>query len=174
MLPKMDGISLAKKIREQNKNIPFIFLSARNLDYDKIEGFEVGGDDYITKPYNMRELILRIEAILRRLKVNGDSLETNWSFHNSMFNYIDRVFIASNQKFELGTKETEILRLFCLNQNQTISRSYILEKIWGNDDFYTSQSLDVYLSKIRKYLSCDKSIILQNIHGFGYKFLVKE
>ena len=174
MLPKIDGISLAKKIKELNKKIPFIFLSARSLNFNKIEGFEAGADDYITKPYNMKELILRIEAILRRIKICNNSSKMEWSFNNSSFNYIDRVFIADNERFELSTKENEIIKLFCSNQNRTISRSFILENVWGNNDVYTSQSLDVYLTKIRKYFVHDKSIVLQNIHGFGYKFIVQE
>ncbi len=174
MLPKLDGVSLAKEIRKLDKKTPIIFLSARNLDYDKIEGFEAGCDDYVTKPYNIKELILRIHAILRRNNDESKKNVTEWKINKTKFYYLDRRLIANKVESKLSTKEADVLKLLFENQNEIIARSYILETVWGKNDYYTSQSLDVYLTKIRKYLNHDNKLVIQNVHGFGYKLIVKE
>ncbi len=173
MLPKLDGVSLAKEIRKLDKKTPIIFLSARNLDYDKIEGFEAGCDDYVTKPFNIKELILRIHAILRRNNDESKKNVTEWKINKTKFYYLDRRLIANKVESKLSTKEADVLKLLFENQNEIIARSYILETVWGKNDYYTSQSLDVYLTKIRKYLNHDNKLVIQNIHGFGYKLVVK-
>ncbi|MCF8371620.1 MAG: response regulator transcription factor [Bacteroidales bacterium] len=174
MLPKLDGVSLAKKIRKIEKDTPIIFLSARNLDYDKIEGFEAGCDDYVTKPFNIKELILRIHAILRRNKNNKCEDINEFQVSHTNFKYLDRLLTIGDSENKLSTKEADVIKILFENQNEIISRSYILETVWGKDDYYASQCLDVYLTKVRRYLSSDEAILIQNIHGFGYKLIVKE
>lgn len=173
MLPGMDGINLARNIRNIDKNIPIIFLSARTLDMDKIEGFKAGCDDYITKPYNIRELILRVYAIMRRKQDKYKTAPDKWSFGKFRFVFSERKLSIDDKSRILSTKEADILKIFLKKGNESISRSYILENVWGTNDFYTSQGLDVYLSKLRKYLAEDSDINIQNIHGFGYKLIVK-
>jgi DNA-binding response OmpR family regulator len=174
MMPKMDGFTLAKKIRMMDKQIPFLFLTAKSMLSDKIEGFKIGADDYITKPFSMEELILRISAILKRAKITTEESEQKeFKIGIYTFNYERRILTNKNTEQKLTPKECELLRLFCLNENKVLERSEALTRIWRDDNYFNARSMDVYITKLRSYLKQDKSIELVNVHGTGYKLLTK-
>ena len=175
MLPKKDGLTLAAEIRKRNKEIPIIFLTAKSLDEDKIKGFKTGCDDYVSKPFNIEELILRMRAILKR-NINLKTVEKmdKFVFSDYELNYSERKLIKGNIKENLSTKEAELLKVLLTLKNEVVPRTKILMEVWGTDDYFVSKSLDVYLNKIRKYFQGDPKIEIMNIHGFGYKFVVKE
>ncbi|MDA3929455.1 MAG: response regulator transcription factor [Prolixibacteraceae bacterium] len=173
MMPKKDGFSLAKDIRMVNADIPVIFLTAKNLKEDVIEGFKIGADDYMTKPFSMEELIFRIEAILRR--ISSDSQNTDQTiFQIGMFNFDTRKQILSHDDIEvkLTTKESELLRLLASNANKVLERNYALKAIWVDDNYFNARSMDVYITKLRKHLKADESVEIINVHGKGYKLIV--
>ena len=174
MMPKLDGFNLAKQIRESGSKIPVIFLTAKSLSEDKIEGFKIGADDYITKPFNTEELLLRIEAIMRR--VNSDSGKADFSdkfmIGKYKFDYNKRMLEINETKLKLTSKENELLKLLCLKKNEILERSAALKTIWKEDNYFTSRSMDVYITKLRNYLKEDNSIEIINIHGSGFKLLV--
>lgn len=171
MLPKKDGMELAANIKKRKPDIPFIFLSARTMSEDKIKGFKIGCDDYITKPFHMEEMLLRVKAVLQR-KFRNDIEETkSYQLGTYQFRVDERKIIGSDKKINLSNKEALLFKLFCENMNQVVSRNKILLTIWGRDDYYTSNSLDVYLTKIRKILKESDCMALQNIHGYGYKLV---
>lgn len=175
MLPRMDGFTLAKVIRNENERIPVIFLTARNVIDDKQEGFRLGGDDYITKPFNILELLLRIEAVLRR---SGSDDDQSVSFEEKLigsysFNYLLRQLRKGEVTHNLSAKETELLNILFEHKNQLLPRQVILRRVWGNDNFFTAKSMDVYLTRIRKLISGDSTIKIQNVHGVGYRLIVK-
>jgi len=175
MLPKLDGFSLAKEIRLINKQIPILFLSARSMTEDRIEGFKVGGDDYLTKPFSMEELELRIDALLRR--INKNSLEiTKTNIQIGAYTFSPENFNLSHTDFSktLTRKEASILTILGSNINQVIERDFILDKVWGQTDYFVGRSLDVFVTKLRKYLSKDESIQISNIHGIGFNLEVKK
>lgn len=174
MLPEKDGLSLAKDIRTTDESVPIIFLTARTLSADKIEGFKVGGDDYITKPFNIDELLWRIKAVLKRRNFNVSHSEIQvYEFGKFSFNYIDRTLAISDKTHNLSTKEADLIKVFVEHKGKVLSRSTIMKTVWGKDDYFVSKSMDVYLTKIRKYLTEDNSIEIVNIHGHGYKFIEK-
>ncbi len=176
MLPLLDGLNLSKAIRKKNNNIPIVFLTARTMQNDIIEGFKYGADDYITKPYEMEELLLRVKAILRRNPSNIATIDNDKIFKvdNFIFSSTEKYLIIEGQKIEISTKECDII--ICLTNNYTniISREHIMNKVWGKDDVFASRSLDVYLTRIRKYFSNSTKVKLINVHGRGYKLIVKE
>lgn len=171
MLPEIDGISLAKKVRAKIEDIPVIFLTAKSQEDDKIEGFRVGADDYITKPFSMEELIYRIEAILRRTKYHA--LEDSEEYKLGIFTFqpLSQVLRSDNKSHKLTTKESELLHLLCKNRNEILERNYALKTIWVDDNYFNARSMDVYITKLRKYLKEDPSITILNVHGKGYKLL---
>ncbi len=173
MMPKKDGFALAKDIRMVNADIPIIFLTAKNLKEDIIEGFKLGADDYLTKPFSMEELIFRIEAILRR--VTGD-VQTNEQniFKIGKYNFDVRKQILSHDNVEvkLTTKESELLRLLVSNANKVLERNYALKAIWIDDNYFNARSMDVYITKLRKHLKDDPNVEIINVHGKGYKLIV--
>ncbi|MCF8221784.1 MAG: response regulator transcription factor [Bacteroidales bacterium] len=171
MLPEIDGISLAKKIRAKREDIPVIFLTAKSQEDDKIEGFRVGADDYITKPFSMEELIYRIEAILRRTR--NHPLEDSEEYKLGIFTFqpLSQVLRSDNKSHKLTTKESELLHLLCKNRNEILERNYALKTIWVDDNYFNARSMDVYITKLRKYLKEDPSITILNVHGKGYKLL---
>ncbi len=175
MLPRKDGINLAKEIKKINKKIPIIFLTAKSLDEDKIAGFKAGCDDYVTKPFNIEELLLRIRVILNR-KYNSEHEKKPKTliFGSFTLNCDERILNSGNNPKTLSAKESELLKVLAINENKVVSRSKILMAVWGRDDYYVSKSLDVYLNKIRKLLHEDPKIELINVHGFGYKLLVRD
>lgn len=173
MLPKMDGFELAKNIRETNKQIPILFLTARSMQEDKLEGLTIGGDDYITKPFNIEELCLKIEVFLKRKLVNKPIEE----FYQIGLFSLD----VKEQKLKLGTeekkltlKETKLLSLLAQKVNTITKRENILVNLWGKDDYFLGRSLDVFISRLRKYLIEDPTIQIENIRGVGFKLVVLE
>ncbi|PTN08725.1 response regulator transcription factor [Mangrovibacterium marinum] len=172
MMPKLDGFSLAKKIRDENETIPILFLTAKSLNEDKINGFSIGGDDYITKPFSMEELLMRIKVFLKRsmspAEDEGDFLSCKVGQFNFVFN--DLSLQHGDKKRTLTYKEAELLRYFCENPNRVLSRSDILKNVWGSDDYYLGRSLDVFISRLRKYLASDENIRIINLHGIGFRF----
>ena len=173
MMPKMDGFTLAREIKKINGNIPFIFLTAKSLKDDVVEGFTVGADDYMTKPFSMEELLFRITAILRRISNN------NISENNEMYSIGEYEFDSQKQILKFGeipqkltTKESELLKLLCNNMNNILERNFALKTIWLEDSYFNARSMDVYITKLRKYLKKDQSIQILNIHGKGYKLIV--
>ncbi len=175
MLPKKDGFTLAKEIREIDQDIPIIFLTAKSFKEDRIEGFKIGGDDYITKPFSMEELILRIQAVLKRSKNSpiADQKQKRFVIGNYNFDYERQILLHQQQQQKLTHKESELLRLLCLNLNQILDREIALKQIWGDDSFFTARSMDVYITKLRKYLKDDDRIEIMNVHGKGFKMIFK-
>ena len=175
MMPKMDGYALAKQIRTINPKIPIIFLTAKSLKEDKVKGIDIGADDYITKPFEEEELLCRIKAIIRRV---GDSGQHNES---SLINIGKYIFDPKNQALKIGEetkriteKESEILFYLCNNKNGLVKREELLIAVWGVNDYFLGRSLDVFITKIRKYLKDDPQLKIENIHGVGFVFNVKE
>ena len=178
MMPKKDGFTVAKEIREKDKEIPLIFLTAKSLKEDVLEGFKIGADDYITKPFNSEELLLRVQAILRRSSAKPDPEEDTKEFElgSFHFNYPLRILTytaADNtkEKDNLSPKEAHLLRLFCIHKNDVLPRSVALTKIWGEDNYFTARSMDVFVTKLRKYLSKDEKLEIVNIHGNGFRLI---
>lgn len=175
MLPGKDGLYLAEEIKRTDKDVPILFLTAKSLDEDKIAGFKAGCDDYVTKPFNIEELLLRIQVILsRKYKSENEENPNILSVGNFILNCEERKLALGETSKNLSTKESELLKVLVINENKVVSRSEILTAVWGKDDYYVSKSLDVYLNKIRKLLNEDPNIEILNVHGFGYKLFVKE
>lgn len=175
MMPKMDGFSMAKRIRESDPAIPIIFLTARTLKEDIIEGFKIGGDDYITKPFNSQELLYRVKAIIKRSELaeqKEEATRDEFEIGKFKFNYLMRTLIHENgDKAKLSPKESELLRLFSLNLNEVLQRTEALDKIWGEDNYFTARSMDVFITKLRKYLEQDPEVEIVNIHGSGFRLV---
>ncbi|HBS87522.1 MAG: two-component system response regulator [Bacteroidetes bacterium GWF2_38_335] len=175
MMPKKDGFSLAKDIRLNNKEIPIIFLTAKSMKQDVFEGFKSGADDYITKPFSMEELLFRIEAILRRTQKDF-SKEEKTEFELGIFSFDShrQTLINNSNKSDvkLTTKESDLLKLLCLNMNEVLERNYALKSIWLDDNYFNARSMDVYITKIRKYLKDEPRIEILNVHGKGYKLVM--
>jgi len=171
MMPKMDGFTLAKEIRKVDNEIPLIFLTAKSMKEDRIEGFKIGGDDYVTKPFSIEELELRIQAILKRTK--GEEEEDDGMYEIGSFKFDFNHQTLKNDELEqrLTTKENQLLRLLCKNKNGILEREIALKKIWGNDNYFTARSMDVFITKLRKYLKSDSEVEIINVHGTGYKLL---
>lgn len=176
MLPKMDGFTLAKEIRKIDDKVPIIFLTAKSLKEDRIEGFKLGGDDYICKPFSMEELVLRIQAVLKRTQgISSDSsLQTKFKIGNYAFDSEHHLLKSENAEQKLTDKENELLRLLCLQESQVLERDAALNTVWGDNSFFTARSMDVYISKLRKYLKDDSRIEIVNVHGKGYKLVVRQ
>jgi DNA-binding response OmpR family regulator len=174
MMPKMDGFTFTKHVRKTDVNTPIIFLTAKSLKEDKLEGFRIGGDDYITKPFSMEELEVRIEAVLRRTKgAKQEETKNHFTIGKYEFDYLSQQLKNGKEIQDLTTKEAELLKLFCLNLNQLVEREIALKLIWGNDSYFTGRSMDVFITKLRKYLKDDNTIEIANVHGTGYKLIIK-
>lgn len=180
MMPKKDGFTLGREIREKDTEMPIIFLTAKTMKDDVLTGFKIGADDYITKPFNSEELLYRIQAILKRSQPKADGRDDIKEFHIGKyhFNYPLRILSfntggAGEEKFKLSPKEAQLLRMFALNMNDILPRSAALMEIWGQDDYFTARSMDVFVTKLRKYLRLDANIEIVNIHGNGFQLLVK-
>jgi len=172
MMPEMDGFTLAKEIRTIDPHIPIIFLTAKNLKEDVIEGFKTGADDYLTKPFSMEELVYRLEAILRRsTKRAADVPAENYTIGKYSFDVTRQLLTYQDQSRKLTTKESELLELLCRHQNEVLERNLALKSIWIDDNYFNARSMDVYITKLRKYLSKDSKVEILNIHGKGYKLL---
>jgi len=180
MMPKKDGFTLAREIREKDTEMPIIFLTAKTMKDDVLKGFKIGADDYITKPFNSEELLYRIQAILKRSQAKADPREEIKEFiiGKYHFNYPLRILTyesgrAEEEKSKLSPKEAQLLRMFAMYVNDILPRSEALTKIWGEDNYFTARSMDVFVTKLRKYLKKDENIEIVNIHGNGFQLLVK-
>jgi len=174
MLPHVDGFQIAKEIRFINKNIPLIFLTAKTLKDDILKGFSLGADDYITKPFDSEVLLCKIRAILKRNDTNDEDIHEKYEFKIGKynFNYPHRLLSINNQKQKLSPREAEVLVLLCQKMNDVLTREMALKKIWGEDNYFTTRSMDVFITKLRKYLKDDPAIEISNIHGSGFKLTV--
>jgi DNA-binding response OmpR family regulator len=173
MLPKQDGFSLGKNIRAVNNQVPILYLTAKAMQEDKMEGFKLGGDDYITKPFNMDELVMRMEVFLRRSEVT-DTEEKVFAMGGFQFDHENlRLAHANGVEKTLTIKESEVLKMLYQNRDRVLKREEILTKVWGDDDYFMGRSMDVFISKLRKYLKDDPSIEIVNYHGVGFRLEVK-
>jgi len=172
MLPKMDGFAVAEKIRATDPNVPILFLTAKSLKEDRIHGLKLGADDYITKPFSIEELILKIEVFLRRKYVSV-SINDQYKVGNYSFDYRNLVLSLDGEERNLTQKEADLLKMLLDHKNNVVKRSVILEKLWGEDDYFLGRSMDVFISRLRKYLSSDPKIKLDNIHGVGFKLVIE-
>ena len=169
MMPKKDGFTLAKEVRETNKHIPIIFLTAKSQTKDVLEGFEHGGNDYLKKPFSMEELIVRIHALLNRSKIKHAS--NTLAIGTYMFNFTKQKLVFKTEETLLTHREAELLFYLSEKRNEILDRSWILNKIWGNDDFFNARSMDVFISKLRKKLKQDENVQILNVRGYGYKLI---
>lgn len=178
MMPKKDGFTLAKEVRMAGRDVPIIFLTAKSMQEDTIQGFRAGADDYITKPFSMEELLLRIQAILRRYQRSSDVAEpTTYQIGSLTFDYQHQLLDHDGgdgqlQSQKLTSKESELLKLLAQNLNQPVSRTFALKMVWGDDSYFNARSMDVYVTKLRKYLKPDPAVQLVNVHGEGFKLVV--
>lgn len=175
MLPKMDGFELATRIRQLNEQIPILFLTARSGKEDRIFGLQKGADDYITKPFSIEELILKIEVFLRRSKVNGSNhtVERTIRFGDSKLDVANQQLQTGGQTMELTQREALLLEFLINNQNQVLKREDILNAIWGNDQFFSSRTMDVFISRLRKLLKDEPQVRIDSVHNVGYRFVVE-
>lgn len=179
MMPKKDGFTLAKEIKEDNTDMPIIFLTAKSLKEDVIDGFRIGADDYITKPFNSEELLYRVQAVLKRSAgpTNPEADKKEFVIGNYVFNYPLRILTfnpnGDKEKDKLSPKEAHLLRLFCLHKNDVLPRSQALIEIWEEDNYFTARSMDVFVTKLRKYLKKDENLEIVNIHGNGFRLIDK-
>jgi len=176
MMPRKDGFTLGREIRKANPDIPIIFATAKGMMEDKTEAFGLGGDDYITKPFRVEELLLRIQALLKRASREKSTPEEEVPDHfeigDYQFDYVAQQISQKGQLQKLSTKEAELLRLLCLKKNDVLTREEALLKIWHDDNYFNGRSMDVFLSKLRKYLRDDPKVEIVNVHGKGYKLVV--
>lgn len=176
MMPKMDGFELAQAIRKSNSEIPILFLSAKTLKEDRIKGLKIGADDYLVKPFSIEELELKIEVFLKRsakqqLNYNQKTIYTVGKYQFDPLNYL---IYDTTEKIVLTQREAELLKLFLDNKNQVLKREIILKQLWGNDDYFLGRSLDVFISRLRKIISTQEEISIENLHGIGFRFNYKE
>ena len=175
MMPKKDGFSLAKDIRKINNEIPILFLTAKSMTEDKVEGFKSGGDDYLTKPFSTEELQLRISALLKRVNIAADVPdESSIKLGDYIFDTLNFKLKHANFEKTLTKKEAQILKILCKFKNQVVARDIVLNAVWGQDDYFVGRSLDVFITKLRKYFKEDSTITITNIHGIGFKLEVAE
>jgi len=173
MLPHVDGFTIANEIRQINSEVPIIFLTAKKLKDDVLKGYGVGGDDYITKPFDTDILLAKIRAIISRRDLQSGTKDV-YEIGKFIFNSKLRTLTIGNDEKKLSPKEGQLLELLAINQNSLISRELALKKIWGIDDYFTARSMDVYITKLRKFLSEDPALNIKNIHGAGFQLIVKE
>jgi len=174
MMPKKDGFALAQDIRTINPDMPIIFLTAKNLKEDILNGFKIGADDYISKPFSMEELLFRIEAIIRRVKGKKAKDVNEYQIGQYFFDTQKQMLSLGDQQTRLTTKECELLTLLCSHKNQILERNYTLMTIWEENTYFNARSMDVYITKLRKHLKDDESVQIMNIHGKGYKLVAPE
>ena len=174
MMPKKDGFTLAQDIRETNAEIPIIFLTAKTMKEDILEGFKIGADDYISKPFSMEELVFRIEAILRRVRGKKNNESTIFNIGKFVFDTQKQLLTIDDKAKKLTTKENELLTLLCIHANDILQRDFALKTIWIDDNYFNARSMDVYITKLRKLLKQDPDVEIINIHGKGYKLITPE
>lgn len=173
MMPIKDGFTLAKEVRGIDKTVPILFLTAKSLKEDTLKGFNVGADDYMTKPFSMEELLARMNAILRRVPIEEDSEDGHYEIGSFDFDYHQQILTLNGEQAKLTTKENELLKLLCKNKNGVLERNDALKAVWGDDNYFNGRSMDVYIAKLRKHLKDDETIEIINVHGKGFKLLVK-
>lgn len=174
MMPKMDGFTLANKIREMNSDTPFIFLTAKTLKEDVLSGFKIGADDYITKPFSMEEVVMRIEAILRRVRGKKNKETTIHQIGSFVFDTQKQILSRNGEQVKLTTKEAELLTLLSSRVNELLQRDFALKNIWIDDNYFNARSMDVYITKLRKHLKADPTVEILNVHGKGYKLVISD
>ena len=171
MMPEMDGFTVAKEIREIDSDVPILFLTAKSMKEDKLEGFSIGADDYLTKPFSMEELLARIEAILKRTKSDNGPIDDTYTIGRFVFDPQKRIIDIDGDNQKLTTKESQLLKLLAKNKHEILDRQAALRAIWGDDNYFNGRSMDVYIAKLRKILRKDENIEIMNIHGKGFKLL---
>jgi DNA-binding response OmpR family regulator len=170
MMPNKDGFTVARKIRQQSDMVPILFLTAKSMEEDKVKGFLTGADDYITKPFSMQELLLRMDVFIRRSrKLHADQVQ-EFSIGQMRFSYTDLKLHTSSETFTLTQKEADLLKFLCEHANHILKRDEVLLNVWGKDDYFLGRSMDVFMTKLRKYFKADPNIILETIHGVGFRF----
>lgn len=169
MMPLKDGFTLAKKIRQKNDIVPILFLTAKSLEQDKLDGFKAGGDDYITKPFSIKELLMRIEVFLRRTKKLHSEHVMEYKIGSLRFSYADLKLHCPNEVFNLTQREANLLKFFCDHPDKVLKREEVLLSVWGKDDYFLGRSMDVFITKLRKHFKPDPSIVLETIHGIGFR-----
>jgi two-component system OmpR family response regulator len=174
MMPEMDGFTLAKEIREIDKHVPILFLTAKSLKEDKLQGFEIGADDYLTKPFSMEELLARMNAILKRVAPEAKNVKEQIFIGKIPYEPELSILKLAEGDKKLTTKENQLLHLLVKNKNEILDRNATLRAVWGDDNYFNGRSMDVYIAKLRKLLKEDQNIEIMNIHGVGFKLLVKE
>ena len=174
MMPKKNGFELAAEIRQQTADLPIIYLTAKNLKEDIIQGFKIGADDYLTKPFSMDELVFRMEAIMRRVRGKKNTNVTQYRIGNYTFDTQRQVLAINGTQTKLTTKESELLALLCQHANDVLQRELALKTIWIDDNYFNARSMDVYITKLRKHLKQDPQVEINNVHGKGYRLIVPE
>lgn len=170
MMPNKDGFTVARKIRQLSDMVPILFLTAKSMEEDKIKGFLTGADDYITKPFSMQELLLRMDVFIRRTrKLHADQVQ-EYSIGQMKFSYTDLKLHTASDTFTLTQKEADLLKFLCEHANHILKRDEVLLNVWGKDDYFLGRSMDVFMTKLRKYFKADPNIILETIHGVGFRF----
>lgn len=174
MLPKQDGFSLAKHIRSSNDEVPIIFLTAKSMKEDRLEGFAIGGDDYVTKPFSIEELMMRVKAILKRSQNGTVSAKEQATYQVGEYNFDaeQRMLLYKGESRQLTHKESELLKMLCASAGMVVRRSDALKKIWGDDNYFNGRSMDVFVTRLRKYLKNDSNVQIINVHGMGFKLTV--
>lgn len=170
MMPKLDGFNLARRMREKDQDIPILFLTAKSMLEDRLEAFELGGDDFLTKPFSMDELVMRMEVFLRRSIAKAEPATQSYCLGSTTFLPADLRLETNSGTQGLTQREADLLLFFCANKNQVLKREAILKAIWGDDDYFFGRSLDVFISKLRKYLKHEPTVKIVNYHGVGFKF----
>lgn len=173
MLPKKDGYSLGEDIKKKSEQSPIVFLTARGMEADRVKGFHTGADDYITKPFSNQEFLLRVKAVLNRCYPNPENeVKNQYEIGNYVFTPVNLILSLDQEEKQLTQKESDVLKLLCQNLGETVKRELILSSVWGNADYFTGRSLDVFISKLRKYLKNDERIQIENVHGVGFRLKV--
>lgn len=174
MMPSKDGFAVAKKIRGKSDVVPILFITSKAMEEDKIKGFQSGADDYIVKPFNMQELILRMEVFLRRTKKLHSEEAVTYQIGRLRFSFTDLKIYVDEQTINLTQKEADLLLFLCKHPNKILKREEVLLNVWGKDDYFLGRSMDVFITKLRKHFKADPAIILETIHGIGFRFNVPE
>jgi DNA-binding response OmpR family regulator len=172
MMPNKDGFAVARKIRQQSDLVPILFLTAKSLEEDRIRGFETGADDYIIKPFSMQELLMRMDVFLRRTKKMYSEKAVSFHIGNLSFSYTDLQLVIGKETYNLTQKEADLLKFLCEHSNRILKREEVLLHVWGKDDYFLGRSMDVFITKLRKYFKTDPNINLETIHGIGFRFNV--
>lgn len=170
MMPFKDGFTVAKKIRQQSDVVPILFITAKSMEEDRIKGFLTGADDYIVKPFSMQELLLRMDVFIRRTRKLHADLVQEFAIGELRFSYTDLKLYANSETYTLTQKEADLLKFLCEHANRILKREEVLLNVWGKDDYFLGRSMDVFMTKLRKYFKADPAVVLETIHGVGFRF----